>query len=148
MPTYLTENMSVHLVATPDLYPHPGKKVSTSMDDVCVEVMNVYEVMGGMKCGYKPMSVLEGEVVDACEGFIMTGPVFEMTRSIKDMGVDVNNIMVCTLCWRNCILTGRCSLVNKFDFKINTNYPHDPPKVRCTQKVYLNAPYALDSQLT
>lgn len=24
----------------------------------------------------------------------------------------------------------------KFDFKINTNYPHDPPKVRCTQKIY------------
>ncbi|KAK9685482.1 NEDD8-conjugating protein ubc12 [Basidiobolus ranarum] len=24
----------------------------------------------------------------------------------------------------------------KFTFKINHNYPHEPPKVRCTQKVY------------
>ncbi|KAJ3223053.1 NEDD8-conjugating protein ubc12 [Clydaea vesicula] len=24
----------------------------------------------------------------------------------------------------------------KFSFKINTNYPHDPPKVLCTQKIY------------
>src|SRR5580765_4557440 len=23
----------------------------------------------------------------------------------------------------------------KFSFAINTNYPHDPPKVKCTQKV-------------
>jgi len=24
----------------------------------------------------------------------------------------------------------------KFSFAINTNYPHDPPKVKCTQKIY------------
>lgn len=24
----------------------------------------------------------------------------------------------------------------KFDFKINQNFPHDPPKVKCTQKIY------------
>ena len=23
-----------------------------------------------------------------------------------------------------------------FDFKINQNFPHDPPKVKCTQKIY------------
>ncbi|CAG8529014.1 10419_t:CDS:2, partial [Dentiscutata heterogama] len=26
--------------------------------------------------------------------------------------------------------------VFKFTFNINNNYPHDPPKVRCTQKIY------------
>jgi ubiquitin-protein ligase len=24
----------------------------------------------------------------------------------------------------------------RFDFKINQNFPHDPPKVKCTQKIY------------
>lgn len=24
----------------------------------------------------------------------------------------------------------------EFDFKINQNFPHDPPKVKCTQKIY------------
>ena len=24
----------------------------------------------------------------------------------------------------------------EFDFKISQNYPHDPPKVKCTQKIY------------
>lgn len=24
----------------------------------------------------------------------------------------------------------------KFEFKINSNFPHDPPKVKCTQKIY------------
>jgi len=24
----------------------------------------------------------------------------------------------------------------KFDFKINQNFPHDPPKVKCVQKIY------------
>ena len=26
--------------------------------------------------------------------------------------------------------------VFNFDFKINQNFPHDPPKVKCTQKIY------------
>ena len=30
-----------------------------------------------------------------------------------------------------------------FSFAINTNYPHDPPKVKCTQKVCLKRVYYL-----
>jgi ubiquitin-conjugating enzyme E2 M len=29
----------------------------------------------------------------------------------------------------------------KFTFAINNNYPHDPPKVKCTQKVRLPDSY-------